>query len=494
MALTLAIDLGTTNLKVGLVNEQGEILSLYSAAIRTISNEAGQAEHDPEELKNLLLQSCKKVLQDHDKSEVRYIISSTYHFGMMILDEKRKPVTGITLLTDIRSQFTFSDFVMEYSGDDVYNKTGCPLISQYVLPRLYYFSKKNPELFKKGKYFHDSKSFLFEWLTGEWITDISTSSATQLFNIHNFQWDQEILSKLNLSSEQFPKPADGRTVIMPLKKEICETLGLQNDTKVVLGVYDGAVLGYGLSALRQGVGIINIGTTAMLRVPGQQPVFDKNDNKRIQAYAISQNIFLNGGALNNAALPLDWMRNNFFDFDPQDKSLLDISSEPPLISLPYLTGERDSKSGPHASGVFFGIRRSHSKIDFVRSVLEGVAYSMRYIYEALEENSLHINEIRMGGGGINIKAWPQIFADVLGIPVETALINEIALVGNAILAFAAGGIFKDVIEASNNMVRQGNIIEPNKEISRIRQRHYEFYKKLRETLAPFYKEHAALRT
>lgn len=493
MALTLAIDMGTTNLKVGLINELGEIVALGSERVITFSGEAGQAEHDPEALIQLLMDLCKRVLKDAGRNEVQYIIASTYHFGLMMLDENRNPLTGITLLSDTRSQYTFSAFVNEFSGEDLYQKTGCPLISQYVLPRLYYFSKERKELFKKAKYFHDSKSFLFERLTGEWKTDISTAAATQLFNAHSLDWDQEVLNTLQLSARQFPAVADGTTYMAPLRKPICEALGLGENVRVVLGVYDGGVLGFGLSGLSPNIGVVNIGTTAMLRVPGNVPVLDSNENKRIQAYAISKDLYFNGGALNNAALPLDWMKNNLFDIDLQDPALLHISTDPPLVSLPYLTGERDSATGPFASGVFFGMRRYHTKTDFVRSVLEGVVYSMRYLYDALKENKLQLSEIRMGGGGVNISAWPQLFADILGVPVSIPPIKEMALVGNAMLAFTAGGRFSSFAEASANMLRPGQIIEPDVAAMKIRDSHYAFYKNLREQLAPLYQEHAALR-
>ncbi|MBD0375230.1 MAG: gluconokinase [Flavisolibacter sp.] len=494
MALTLAIDLGTTNLKVGLVNEQGEILLVRSSRLQTHSREAGAAEHDPEELKRLLFDMFREVLTDDYKDQVEYIVSSTYQFGLMMLDAERKPITAITLLTDIRSQQTFSDFLGAFADEDVYQKTGCPLISQYVLPRLFYFSKEQPLLFKKTKYFTDSKSFLFEWLTGEWVTDISIAAATQFYNAHHFQWDEDLLSRLNLSPDQFPPAEDGTKFIAPLKKELCTTLGLKKNVQVILGVYDGAALAVALSGLAPNVGIINIGTTAMLRVPGDQPALDKHENKRIQAYALQKGNFLNGGALNNAALPLDWMRNNLFDVDLQDEVLLQITNEPPLISLPYLTGERDSKTGPYASGVFFGIRRSHSRTDFARSVLEGVAYSMRYLYDALQENNLHVKEVRMGGGGVNIKVWPQIFADVLGVPVTISAVNEMALIGSSMLALTAGGVFKDLNEASEKMLKESKRIEPNTKSVTIHDERYQFFKKLRETLGPLYKEHAELRS
>ena len=493
MALTLAIDLGTTNLKVGLVNEQGEILLVRSSPLQTYSSEPGAAEHDPEELTSLLIGMCRQVLTDVYKDQVEYIVSSTYQFGMMMMDAERKPLTPITLLTDIRSQQTFSEFMSAFADQDVYQKTGCPLISQYVLPRLFYFSKKKPLLTEKAKYFTDGKSFLFELLTGEWVTDISTAASTQFYNVHHFQWDEDLLSKLNLSPDQFPKAADGTKFIAPLKEKLRATFGLTKNVQVVLGVFDGAALAAGLSGLAPNVGIVNLGTTAMLRIPGEQPAFDKNENKRIQAYALHKGNFLNGGALNNAALPLDWMRNTLFDFDVQNEVLLQITNQPPLISLPYLTGERDSKSGPYASGVFFGIRRNHSPIDFARSVLEGVAYSMRYIYDALLENDLQVNELRMGGGGVNIKAWPQIFADVLGVPVTISAVNEMALVGSAMFALTAGGEFKNLSEASEKMVKESKRIEPDKTLMRVHEQRYQFFKRLREALGPLYKEHAELR-
>ena len=494
MALTIAIDLGTTNLKVGLVNEQGDILSVFSRPLHTHSSEPGAAEHNPDEVTDMLSAMCGKLLKDVDKDQIDYIVSSTYHFGMMMLDEQRIPITDITLLTDIRSQEVFSEFMTTFADVDIYKKTGCPLIVQYVLPRLFYFARQKPSLFKRAKYFADSKSFLFEWLTGEWVSDMSTAATTQLFNMNDFQWDEELLSRLHLSSDQFPRVEEGATYIAPLKKQLCAAWGLKENVKVLLGLFDGAALAVGLSGLQEDVGIINLGTTAMLRVPGEQPALDQNENKRIQPYPLKKAFFLNGGALNNAALPLDWLQKTLFNVDVQSEDLHKITNEPPLFSLPYLTGERDSKTGPYASGVFFGIRRDHTPIDFTRSVLEGVAYSMRYLYDGLKENNLQVKEIRMGGGGVNIKAWPQIFADVLGVPVIISAANEMALVGSTMLALTAGGVFKDLNEASKKMLKPGKRIEPDKTAADIHDKRYLFFKKLREMLGPLYREHAGLRS
>jgi len=321
------------------------------------------------------------------------------------------PVTGITLLTDIRAQSTFDDFKLFFSGFDLYQHTGCPLITPYILPRLFYFSTKEQDLFNRTRYFADSKAYLFEWLTGDFVTDVSTAAATQCFNLHSYQWDG-LLAAIGLSADQFPAIQDGTTYLRPLKNTHRLAWGLKKEVKVLLGVYDGAALAMGLSGLQPGCGIINLGTSAMLRVPGKYPVFDKNENKKIQPYALKRNCFLNNGALNNAALSLNWLRTQLFDVDLRNLQLMGNSTNAPLFCLPYLTGERDSKTGPYASGVFFGLRQNHTKTDIARAVLEGVAYSMNYIFDALKENGLQVNQLYMGGGGIQIPLCPQIFSDI----------------------------------------------------------------------------------
>src|SRR5699024_9219562 len=114
MALILSIDLGTSNLKVGLVNELGCILSFASSETPKVTNVSQVEEQDPKALQNLIMSLCKRVLEGKDKREIKYIVSASYQFGLMLLDGDRKPLTGMTLLTDTRSQQTFSEFLAFY--------------------------------------------------------------------------------------------------------------------------------------------------------------------------------------------------------------------------------------------------------------------------------------------------------------------------------------------------------------------------------------------
>lgn len=492
MAIALVIDLGTTNLKIGIVNENGSIINVRSVGLNIVRNNYGEAEHNPAELKELIIETSKKLLKENKIIEVDYIVGSTYQFGLILLDAEKKPLTGITLLTDIRSQKTFEGFLKTFEDVDLYGKTGCPLLTNYQLPRLFYFSKIEQALYQKTKFFADSKAFLFEWLTGEFTTDISTAAATQHFNLHTYCWDETLLDKVGLSTKQFPEVKDGTNYFAELRDELRIALGLKNKAKVLLGVYDGASLAVGLSALEFNMGIVNIGTSAMLRVPGTKPIFDKDENKRIQPYALRKNFFLNGGALNNAALPLNWLKSNLFDVDLDDSSMLRTGDQPPLVCLPYLSSERDSKTGPYASGVYFGLKPYHTKIDVARATMEGVAYGLRYIYEALKENDLALHNLKMGGGGIHIKTWPQIFANILGLEVQLAPGDQMALVGSAMLAFVADNLYKDLSDLGSKIFKKGTSVQPDLDALEIHNERYLFYKKLKETLSPLYKEHSSM--
>lgn len=492
MATALVIDLGTTNLKVGLVDESLVVINVKSVPLKFLNKISGAVEHDPNELKTLITSLCKELLSVSNINHIDYIVASTYQFGLMLLDKNKKPLTGISVLSDIRSQKTFNDFKKLYEDVDLYKRSGCPLLTPYLLPRLFYFSKKETAVYNKAKYFTDSKAFLFEWLTGEFVTDISTAAASQHYNLKDFSWDNGLLNRIGISANQFPEVKDGTSYLSVIKEDVRIQLGIKNKSKVLLGVYDGAALVIGLGALKPEVGIINLGTSAMLRVPSAKPAFDKDDNKRIQPYAINKNIFLNGGALNNAALPLNWLNKNLFEVDLQDPKMLQIDNQPPLFCLPYLTSERDSKTGPYASGVYFGLRQYHTKIDLLRATMEGVAYSMRYIGDALKDNGLVLNELRMGGGGVQIKSWPQIFANILGHEINIPKGDQMALVGNAMLAFVADGLFKDIASVGAKINQPNTNIKPDKKVLQIHDERYLFFKKLRETLSPLYIEHATL--
>ncbi len=309
MALTLAFDIGTTNLKAGIVDPEGHILESASAQLNIERPEARAAEHNPEELLALLLKLGQQVSTPH-KQNIKIISVSTYQFGLILLSKDFRALTGITTLLDTRARVTYEEFKASADMAKIYQKTGCPPFTQYPLARLFYFHKKYPHLLEQAAYVLSGKAFVLHKLTGELFSDPSTEAASQLLNMHSRQWDEELLNSLGLGVQQFPALHDALAARFPILPEIQQALGLPEAVPVIPGLYDGGALAVGLGGLQTERGVINIGTSGMLRVVTPRPVLDKPELMRLQTYYLMDGLYFAGGAVNNATLPLNWLKTH----------------------------------------------------------------------------------------------------------------------------------------------------------------------------------------
>lgn len=492
MGLVLSIDVGTTNIKAGVVNEKGELKALRRVRSPVLRPEHGASEHSPSELWDLVISAARDV-SSRWKHDIERIVISTYQLGLLFVDENIQPLSGITLLSDLRARDTHKEFCETFDVKSLYLRTGCPPMFQYPSSRLFYFKKRHPELFSRAKYFLSSKDYLLYQFTGEILTEASIAAATQLYDINKFAWDKEALSMLGIAESQLPKVVDGTHTALPVLDSVRREIGLTSTLVEILpGLYDGGALAVGLSGLTPGIGVMNIGTSALMRAPGAEPIFDKGPDMRLQPYCLSKGVYLNGGALNNAALTLNWLRDKVTPLDFNDMPGLGEKKGPPVFCLPYLTGERDARIGASASGVFFGLREHHSKRDMLRSIMEGVAFSLCMVKEALDPGGEQVKELRIGGGGASSRIWTQIFADVFGAPVSRPEGEETALVGNAMLAFVAWGKYENLEVAANEMVRISDRFEPDPRSVEIYAEYFEFFKTLREKMAYLYELHSMI--
>jgi len=492
MALILAIDLGTTNLKAGVVNDRGDILAVRKKQVPVIQKESGASEHDPEDLFDSVIELCSQVTPKF-KGQIQQVVISAYQFGLVCLDKAKMPLGNISLLSDIRAQRTFESFKHEFDTAELYRRTGCPPLFQYSLARLYYLKKERPEVFNATSFFASSKDYILYRLTGELVTEPSIAAATQMMNATTLTWDTPTLQKIGIREEQLPPILRGDRDPLPILASAAKAMGLEQKVTVLPGFFDGGACAVGLSGLEEGIGVINAGTSAMLRVPHSAPAFDNTPDMRLQPYALTPGHYLNGGGLNNAALPLDWVRSKLFDVDLSDPDILESKhSGSPLFAIPYLTGERDCRVGPFASGVFFGLRNYHTRHDIARSLLEGVSYTLRIMRDTLQENGVEMREIRMGGGGTAWAVWPQIIADILNTKIFVPRAQEIGLIGSAMLGYTNLERYKNLEDAATHMLNAGESVEPDEARAAMHNQRYEFFRELVGTLAPVFKKHSTI--
>ncbi len=461
MALVLTLDVGSTNLKAGLVDQTGKILHVAKRAFSLDRDSSGKAEHNPSQLITLINDACKEAILGNE-GKVKLIALASYQFGLILLDENNKPITGISSFADTRAQGTYQQFLNEFDKDEVYRITGCPPLFQYPLSRLVYLKKNESQIFNQACRFLCSKSFIMQHFTGESVTDLSTANAFQLFDINSKTWSMKLLEQLELKTEQFPMVNQGDTYTAPIRKSLATELGIDLQTPVLLGVYDGAALGVALSGLQHGIAIGNFGTSGMLRVAMDRPIEDSSG--LVQSCPVFEGTYFNGSGINNAILGFSWFSELFSDISFYKLLDMALHSKPGangICSFPYFTGERDFDIGNIASGVFIGLRPHHTKADIARSLLEGVAYSFAFVLHALRSSGVDINELRLGGGGSDHKEWMRILASVLNLPIRLVSTPQAGMLGSALMGFTKLGVFKNLREASKYTEKESIVIEPD---------------------------------
>lgn len=489
--LILAVDVGTTNIKAGVVDARGRVIKTAQQELPLLRDETGKAEHDAEAMWNTLCTVCRQVSSDHSQ-QIHVLVLSAYQLSLLPVDEHDKPLTGIITLLDTRPQQTYSELRARADATSLYQRTGCPLLFHYPLSKTYWLKRQHPELFAKARRFVGAKDYLIYRLTGQWVTEPSLGTATQMMNLNTLQWDDYALQLLELDAARLPEPVDSHRVLCELPPHSCAQLGVREGCLLVPGVYDGGAVAIGIGAMLKHIGAMNLGTTAMLRVALPEPLLDADPSMRLQTCYLACDRWFPGGAINNAGVVLRWLRDSvlYIDYDTMNREAQTVTHSANLYFLPFLSGERNPQIGNAASGVFFGLRGYHGRGHIVRAAMEGVCFALRNVLEALLENGVRIEGMRIGGGGSRSELWMQTMANVLALPLQVSRVDEPGLVGSAILGYTALGVYTDVIQATNAMVQPGEHYPPDERLASDYRSKYAFFRRIMTELTELFAQHA----
>ncbi|PNR95319.1 gluconokinase [Petrotoga sp. 9PWA.NaAc.5.4] len=480
MKHVLVLDVGTTNMKLAIVNEQGKVVSQETKKINMYRNEEGAAEHNPKELWSDFLELSQKTVANF-KDEIVLLVLSGYQFGFLPIDKNYQPLTGMITLLDTRSQSIMIDFEKKFSTEKIYQKTGCPPAFNYTLQRILWLKKEKPDIFKNINKIIDIKSFFIYQLTGQCISEPSVASTTQLLDIRTQDWDEELVEQAGIKREQLPRLLPGNAIADVIKREVANKMGLKKQIPVMLGVYDGGAMILGMGGFEDNA-VCNLGTTAMFRCAYSEPLLDKSGSYRLQTYALLPHLWATGAAVNNAGIVIDWFINNIakgMSYEDLNKEAMKVSvGSNGLICFPFLTGERDPRIGSLATGSFFGLKTTHSISHMARSIFEGIGYSLNLLKTALEENNVHLKYLTVGGSGSKSEVWPQILADIFNMPVTKSLTENATLIGEAMLAFTEIGLFKNLKEAGKIFIKKGDSYQPNPVNVKKYESFYEFFSEM----------------
>jgi gluconokinase len=486
VTVVIGLDLGTTNCKAAAVNPDGEVVASCSNSYRLYSPHPGWAEQDANEVWVEVQKTLSMLIERIKNDEVAAICLSGAMHSVLPIGTNGEPLGRAMTWADQRAAGEVKDLRARVNPEQVYQKTGCPIVSIYNPAKISWWSDpKNHQ--KQIHMFVTIKDWIVYQLTGIWCSDLSLASSTGLFDIHQLKWEAGILEQLGIDEKMLPELVSPKQQVGSITAESAKTTGLKPGVKVIAGASDGGLANLGSGATRENQAVVTVGTSGAVRRIVSKPLLDNRE--RTWCYVLYEDRWFAGGAINNGGLALQWVRERFYPDIPGEKGFSQLMSDADKVDpgsagvfvLPYFTGERSPHWNATARASFTGFGLEHSREHAARAVLEGVAFCLADVWEALTAESMPDVPIKMTGGITRSPVWAQIVCDVLGVPADLSEAADASVFGAAILGYL--GLDPDRKPEDIHIPTDQNIhIEPNadrhQEYLRIHREFQELYERM----------------
>ncbi|AEH51081.1 gluconokinase [Pseudothermotoga thermarum] len=479
----LGLDIGTTGAKCCAFDEEGNLISLGRQNYGVIQPKAGWVEQDPDEIINAVFDSIKQCLHGLNQThQVEAIgLSSMFH-STLLVDAQTQKLTNLIIWADTRAAHILKNYQETFWH--LYPLTGCVYHEMYPLAKLIWLKLERPDLLEKSNKIISIKEYVLWHLANTMAVDISIASGTGLFNIHTKNWEKSIFDELKIDISKVNQTVAPSTIVGYITKECSNETGLKQGIPVIIGAGDGALSTLGSNCLDESKMTFMVATSGAVRKISKKPIIDSQ--RRTWCYILDEENWLPGSAINNAGIVMSWYVKNFYanmideKIDPyklMEKWALEIAAgSEGLIFLPFLTGERGPYWNSNARGIIFGMALHHDRRHLARAIVEGVAFRMKSIYEALCDVAGKPEKIIATGGLMKSNLWAQICADVLGTSIHRTNVEEASSFGAAIMAMKGVGVIKNYDEILSKTVNIVESFKPIEENQKIYSKLYEIYK------------------
>lgn len=487
MKYIIGMDVGTTATKGVLYDENGKVVFSASKGYPLIQTKIGQAEEDPKVIFDAVQEVIFALTQKAD-GEIAAISWSSQMHSLIGLDKDNNLLTNSITWADNCAKNVVQDAKKSGLARKIYQKTGMPMHPMAPIYKMLWLKDNEPELFNQVKKWIGIKEYLIFRLTGKLIIDTTMAAGTGMLNLKTLTWDQELLDTLNVKQEQLPEIAQPTEIVAPIKEEYVQKLGIDSDTKIVLGASDGYLSTIGVNAIDSDHFALNVGTSGAVRTIVDQPKIDQNAS--YFCYPVDKKHYLLGGPVNNGGIVFNWARQTLFDAGETPQDYLDVAQSAPagsrnLIFLPYLGGERAPIWDANARGSFVGLTRMHQKPEMARAVIEGIIFNLYDAAFSLIKNTKKPVAINATGGFLKSDFVRQLCADIFNVPIVTMKEQQSGTLAAMFLARQALGINQDLSEIEQ-FAQEDKVYFPNPKEAVIYQNMFPLYCEIKNALAASY--------
>ena len=486
---TIGIDLGTSTMKLLLVEETGEILNSAVEEYPLLFPHPGWSEQEPKEWWGALLSGVTDLLTGFDAKKVAGIGVGGQMHGLVTLDAHDNVIRPAILWNDGRTAEETEWLNTEIGKERLSAYTGNIAFAGFTAPKILWMQKHEPEHFAKIDKIMLPKDYLNYRLTGVHACDFSDASGMLLLDVQHRCWSKEMLAICGVKETQLPKLFESYEVIGTILPEVAKTLGLPETVKVVAGAGDNAAAAVGTGTVGNGACNISLGTSGTIFISSE--AFGVDPMNGLHAFAHADGTWHLMGCMLSAASCNKWFCEEILkttDFPAEQVGMERDLGENRVFFLPYLMGERSPINDTDARGAFVGLSLDTTRRDTVQAVLEGVAFAIRDSFEVAKAIGVEIPRSKLCGGGAKSPVWRKILCNVLNIPLDLPQTEQGPGMGGAMLAMVGAGRYPDVVTCAKELVHVKETLLPDPALAAKYEEKYQIFRKIYPSLKAFYKE------
>ena len=477
----IGIDIGTGSTKAVALDSKGTIIGNSQTFYPTQSLHPEFSEQDPEVIWQAFADCITKLIGDVKYAPLSISLSSAMH-SLVVIDKNNKPISPLITWADTRSGDIAQRIRKLPEAEKLYQTTGTPIHSMTPLCKIIWLKENAPEIFTAAFKFISIKEFIWYRLFKVYQIDHSIASATGLFNIESLKWNEFSLKLCGINASQLSEIVPTNFLRKNADSSVLSLLNISAETFFCIGASDGCTANVGSYAIEKGTAALTIGTSGAVRIASPKPIFDFASMSF--NYLLDEKTFICGGPVNNGGNVVDWLfeailnnpKPSETDFEHLFKMIETVpAASEGLIFLPYIFGERAPVWDEKSTGIFFGIKSSHTNAFFLRATIEGICYSMKQVMEIVESSTNKIVQLNVGGGFIHSKTWMQILADITGKKLGVIESEDSSAIGAALINMQ---VLKMIEEYDSLQPKNDLVVEPDLEKHKIYEKYYAVFENL----------------
>lgn len=475
----LGLDLGTSAIKLVLLDREGAIVAHSRQEYPSLGAEEGKVEQRTEDWINAMGRAADDLLAAVGAEKLARTTAvglSAQMPTMVVLDRKKRPYGNAIVWSDGRAQSEGGNLLALFGANRHYQRTGVVLDGHYIISMYLHERSRDPE-FPQEHSILSAKDYLGFYLTGKLSTDPSTASGYGVYSLREHAWDENLCRAADVDPAVFPAIVESNAICGRLTEQAARVLNIRPGTPVISGGADSVCGVFGLGIMRGTICQMWGSSTAILGVTNS--IVLAEDRSFFITPLLLKNTYAVEADLMSTGVSYGWAERMLKSLGCT-KSVTELAAQAPvgsdgLLFYPYLAGgEQGVLWDSTLRGTVAGLGVQHGMPHIMRAMLEGMCFESRRCIQAFAKDGCSYSDVLCTGAITSDPFFMQTLSDILGHACRATREASGSAMGAALLAGAAVGIWNiDELEQITHM--NGRTYYPDEKNARLYDQYYQNY-------------------